>query len=84
MKKFHLTITNNITGEIEKELDTDAIIGAMNTDESTCGVCLADCNLIDLAATCAGALRSVDRAMEDLPKPLRKAVEEARKLKGKH
>lgn len=84
MKKFHLTITNNITGEIEKELDTDAIIGAADDGAGTCVICVTGCKLVELAATCAGALKAVDHAMKDMPKPLRKQVEKIRKLKEKH
>ena len=34
-KQWHLTITNNETGEVLRDLDTCAIIGACDVDENT-------------------------------------------------
>ena len=84
MKKFHLTITNNITGEIEKELDTNAIIGAVDDGDGTCVICKTGCGPIALAATCAGALRAADYGMEDMPKPLLRMIKKIRKSEKKH
>lgn len=72
MEKFHITITDNETGETLVNLDTCAIIGAM--DEGDLGTSMIDyeeCNSICLAATITGAQVVANRAMKDLPMPLR-------------
>ena len=84
MKKFHLTITNNETGEIERELDTNAIIGSADDGDGTAIFCYTRCGLVELAATCAGALDAADHGMKDMPKPLLRKIKKIRKSDKKH
>lgn len=37
-KKWHLTIVNNETGEVLRDLDTGVIVGACDVDEDNTGV----------------------------------------------
>lgn len=80
MKKFHITITNNETGETCIDIDTKVIIGAINNDEGTQVLCASQCNAVELSATCAGALQAVNHGIEGLPKPLRKKVQKLGKI----
>lgn len=79
MKHYHLTITDNATGEIMREIDTDAIIGAADDGDGTAIFCITRCGLVELAATCTGALKAAEDAMEDIPKRLRKYIKKLAK-----
>lgn len=72
MEKFQITIKNLETGETVVDVNTGAIIGAIDEGEGTRCLCLTACNSRDLAATAAGALQSANEAMADMPKPLAK------------
>lgn len=72
MKKFQIIIKNCETGETVVDVNTGAIIGAIDEGEGTRCLCLSACNGRDLAATAAGALQSANQAMADMPKPLAK------------
>jgi hypothetical protein len=67
MEKFHITITNNKTAETVVNIDTSAIIGAVDDGESTRVLCFTDCDGLSLAATCVGALEAVGEGQEGLP-----------------
>jgi len=55
-KPFHLTIANNETGEIIRELDFDALIGAAHiSEEEAGGLFVSKCSRFDLAATVVAA-----------------------------
>lgn len=82
MKKFHITIKNNETGEILRDLDTCAIIGAFDVDEegTGCLVCTA-CNAIELAATADAAVTAALKATHHLPRGMQDTVLENNGLK---
>ena len=66
MKKFHITIKNNETGEVELDLDAKCIMGAAwgedpDGDEATVGFQYINCNGQELHNT-VGALK--DRVTE--------------------
>lgn len=64
-KPFHLIITDNETGETVRELDFDAIVGAVHIDEcQAAGVYITRCNLMDQAET----LKSAEVILESLYK----------------
>lgn len=58
MKKFHITIKNNETGEIIHNVDTDAIIGAVHEEGKTAAIGLTACNGATLLET-ASATKKV-------------------------
>ena len=67
-KPFHLVITDNETGETVRELDFDAIIGAIHTGEQECGgIIISRCNGLSLAETMASAKATLEKAEEDSP-----------------
>lgn len=43
MKKFHIIIKDNKTGEILHDVDTDAIIAAVHEEDGTAGIALTAC-----------------------------------------
>lgn len=48
-KPYHLTITDNITGEVYRDVDIDALIGAMHVDENETGqIFLSECTGVAL------------------------------------
>ena len=79
MKKFHITITDNETGEVLVDQDTSAIIGALDNDESTRNIAYTCCNTIDLAATAAGAKQAANKSARELPWCLRRKIEKLSK-----
>lgn len=84
--KYHITITNNETGETLVDQDTGCIIGACD-DRTTCGtrvVSYGACTKLECIATVVGALEAGERHLRKMPRKdqrfLRKlAREEARK-----
>lgn len=44
MKKFHIIIKDNKTGEILHDVDTDAIIAAVHEEGKTAGIALTACD----------------------------------------
>ena len=55
-KPFHLTVTDNETGNIVRELDFNAIIGAAHISEKECaGVVIAHCSPMVQAETIMAA-----------------------------
>lgn len=65
---FHLTITDNETGEIVRELDTDAIIGAANTsEEGAAGICVTRCSGQTLANTFVAVESMLEHMMNKEP-----------------
>ena len=58
-KPFHLTITDNMTGEVLQDLDFDALLGAVHIEEDLSATLkVTDCDAIALAKT-TSSLRSV-------------------------
>ena len=67
MSKFHITITNNETGEILHDNDTAAIIGAYAFANGAYAIGLTACNGITLMATINTAEHVVKRLLEEHP-----------------
>ena len=65
-KPFHLVITDNETGETIRDLDFDAIIGAVHLDEETSGGLLVSrCNKLALAETITAAEITVEKTLKN-------------------
>ncbi len=53
---FHLTITDNRTGETVRDLDFDALIGSAHiSNDEAAGLFVTSCNTLAVAATVAAA-----------------------------
>lgn len=59
MKEFHITITNNETGETIHDIDSDAVLGVIS-DDSTWVLCLTSCD----TNTILNALDRMEKAIE--------------------
>ena len=66
-KGFHITITNNETGETLHDADVCAIVGAFNEGERTAVVGLTMCNALDIAETINGAKDAIQHICADHP-----------------
>lgn len=67
MAKFHIIITNNETGEVMREHDSDAIIAGIDAGDRVACICHIDCDDNTLAATCFAAREAIDAGLEDEP-----------------
>lgn len=61
MLGFHVKITDNETGEVLNDLDTNCIIGAFGSDTGALEVSNLDCRAITIVATVHAALKAVER-----------------------
>lgn len=73
MEKFHLTITDNETGETKCDLDTSAIVTAFDEGTHTRYILMANCSIYDTASVIDCAMDGVKRDLKKDPE-LRKAV----------
>ena len=64
---FHITITNNKTGETLHDADVCAIIGAFNDGARTGCVCLTSCDAFDIAHTIDGVEDVIQNVYNDHP-----------------
>ena len=67
MKKWHITITENETGNTKLDIDTDAIIAGIDENEGTRIVHAVECPVTDHAATIAGVLDNIKAARKEDP-----------------
>jgi len=74
VERFHITIRDNASGEVLVDLDTCAIIGALDHGPGTRVFCKTKCGSVELAATAAGALQAAGVAMADMPAGLARKV----------
>lgn len=65
MKKFHITITENETGETRLDIDTDAIIAGIDEDETTRVVHATHCPVTSHAAAISGVLETIEKARKE-------------------
>jgi hypothetical protein len=74
---FHITITNNETGETLHDRDVYAIIGAFKEENRTGCVALTECNAFEIAATIDGALDAIQHIYDGTPyiKPLVETIQ---------
>lgn len=67
-KKYHITVTDNETGETFIDCDTSAIIGAFDKDENDTGSLFAlACTGDVTACTIAGTLETLQRVRKKQP-----------------
>lgn len=79
---FHVTITNNETGNVLNDFDTKAIIGGYDMgDEGTCSFCRCSCPGVDAAATVLATMEAAHETKKRMPKPLRRAVNKSLRKK---
>ena len=69
-KPFHLTITNNETGEVLHDVDFDALLGAVHTGRGIDAFGVNSCDAATLAATLAGAEELIERQFAKYPELL--------------
>ena len=67
MKKFHITITNNETGETLHDLDTKAIVGAILDDDGTFSVAFNKCDVVDMLNVIDGVERTLKHLYKKNP-----------------
>jgi hypothetical protein len=79
MGKYHIIITNNETGQVLEDTDTDAIIGAFIEGEGTRSVCFLACNTPELAATLTSALQIANKKLAELPRWLQRKIKKLSK-----
>lgn len=72
--KFHLTLTDNETGEVIHDGDINAIIGAATNEDRTMLFGQTACGLLDLARTIAGAEKATEEIKQNGGAP-RKVLE---------
>lgn len=61
MKKWHITITENETGNTTLDIDTNAIIAAIDENEGTRALCMTRCDPITLAAALHSAQGIIEK-----------------------
>ena len=79
-KKCHLTINDNETGKVERDLDTGIIIGAADVDEETTAVFSFICgSCSDVLTTLLGAEEAIEKTYKSAPKlrPLKPSTSRA-------
>lgn len=81
MGKYHITITNNETGKVLADTNSDAIIGAFTEGEGTRSVCYTECDAAELAATLTGAILIINKHMAELPRWLQRMIKKTSKKK---
>lgn len=79
MKKFHIIIKKNKTGETFFEADTNSIIGSVGTGDGAQGIGLTECNGKELLTTYIAAKSTLEKLAED--NPLIMAIEAVANLK---
>ena len=73
--RYHLTITDNVTGEVVHEKNVGAIIAAVHSNEGTGNILIASgINPLDLAAVVEAAYCSAEACIRKLPKEFAEAV----------
>lgn len=70
MKKFHVTIKNNETGEITHDLDTSAIVAGILDDDGSYSVGATSCDAFGLLNAIDGAEKAIDHLLKRHPELL--------------
>lgn len=65
--KFHLTITDNETGETLHDGDAAAIIGGVYEEDHNAAMLYSNCSALEMAQTLARAEDAVQKTYEDHP-----------------
>lgn len=67
MKEFHITITDNETGETIHDSDTNAIVGSILDDDGVFVIGQTHCNGDELLNAVIGAERAIEQLYENNP-----------------
>lgn len=70
MKKFHITIKNNETGEITHDLDTSAIVAGILDDDGSYAVSATSCDAFGLLNAISSAEKAIDHLLKRHPELL--------------
>ncbi len=82
--KFHITITNNETGKIVVDQDTDCIIGSIDdAGDDTHSFSYVHCHRVALMATLTGAMVEIEKSIRRLPAADQKLVRKIAKQETK-
>lgn len=64
---YHVVITDNKTGDILYDENTNAILGGVSTDDGSCEIVCVKGNIIDIASATMAAKQSVDDSIKKHP-----------------
>lgn len=64
---YHVVITDNKTGEVLYDENTNAIIGGVSTDDGSCEIVCVQGNVIDIASATIAAKHSIDVSTKKHP-----------------
>ena len=67
MEKWHITITDNETGEKQVDIDTSAIIAGMDDNDGTRCVYMTHCNVLTHAATICVVQKMIEARKAENP-----------------
>ena len=84
MLPYHITITENETGEKYLEMDACVIIGACGDDEQATMLVSCDCNGQQLLGTILTAFRALENTIEQLDPIEKQALEISLKVGNKN
>lgn len=62
--KYHITLTDNETGEVIHDGDIEAIIGAFSTETRTAAIAKTSCSLRGLVATIVAAEDAIEHVIQ--------------------
>ena len=65
--KFHLTITNNETGETIRDENINAILAGIHNEKGTASIVITECTAVDLLPTIIAAKSAVKTCTDDDP-----------------
>lgn len=69
-KKWHVVITDNETGEVVEDAQSNAIIGAVEKNESVACIGFTNCNGKDLLRTLISAKKAIKNISDKMPKEI--------------
>lgn len=67
MLRYHVKITDNETGEVTEDFDSNCIVGAFGHDTGAIELSIFDCNMISILVTVEAALKAVERTCKSDP-----------------
>lgn len=82
MKKFHITITSNDTGEVHVDHDTVCIIGACENGGVTRVMGFGLCTNEETICTTTGALEAVERRLQGMPLKIQRLIRKTAKAES--
>ena len=79
--KYHITITDNETGEVLRDLDSNAIAASIDAEDFTVEVFFARCNSDTWVSTVAVLMSILEKAKKRDPQEYRRARKVFKKLR---